>query len=192
MKYRKPIKQYLILFICLTLLGACSKGVLLDDLTNKGTEESPIMYYEGELFNGVGISLHDDGQLYVECNYKSGKRDGLYREFYSNDEFFSLIDSQIDDWNYDYDDFKKKQLNRKTITQIRESGECLNYILTPNTDPKVNGWHEDDQLKVEKNYKDGEVNGLFKKWHINGQIKSYINIVDGKRNGLFLTWFNNG
>ena len=73
-----------ILSICLVFISCSPDRVLNDELTNKGTEESPIMYYEGALFNGVGFDVYEDGQLKYEANFKDGKWDGLYQQWYEN------------------------------------------------------------------------------------------------------------
>ena len=61
--------------------------VLYDELTNKGTEEKPIMYFEGALFNGVGFGVYPDGQLFYENRFKNGVLDGLAKSWYRNGQF---------------------------------------------------------------------------------------------------------
>ena len=39
--------------------------------------------------------------------------------------------------------------------------------------------YEDGQLFYERNYKDGELDGLSKTWHLNGQLQSEVNWKDG-------------
>ena len=63
-----------ILLFILFLFGCGEKRVLIDELTNIGTKKSPIMFYEGEVFNGVGFDVWENGQLQLEGNYKDGKR----------------------------------------------------------------------------------------------------------------------
>ena len=58
--------------------------VLYDELTNKGTGEKPIMYFEGALFNGVGFGVYPDGQLQYENRFKNGVLDGLARSWRRN------------------------------------------------------------------------------------------------------------
>ena len=50
------MKKLLSIFLLSIILISCSPDrVLLNELTDKGTEESPIMYFEGALFNGLGV-----------------------------------------------------------------------------------------------------------------------------------------
>ncbi len=77
-----------ILLVSIILMG-CSdyrpeNGVLFDELTNKGSGEAPLMYYEDSLFTGVGFDVHTDGQIGYEVNYKDGKQDGLARRWHEN------------------------------------------------------------------------------------------------------------
>ena len=52
-----------ILLVSIILMGCSEKRVLVDELTNKGSEDSPLMYYEDGLFTGVGFDIYPDGQL---------------------------------------------------------------------------------------------------------------------------------
>ena len=79
------MKKILSILLVSVLLIGCSKDrVLIDELTNKGTEESPIMYSEKGLFNGIGFDVYKDGQLKFENNYTDGNIDGLWKEWYKN------------------------------------------------------------------------------------------------------------
>ena len=49
---KKLICVLLTLFV---IQGYSQRRVLVDELTHKGTRENPIMYFEGALFNGLGV-----------------------------------------------------------------------------------------------------------------------------------------
>ena len=76
--------------------------VLYDELTDKGTGEKPIMYYEGALFNGVGFSVYQDGQLEWEENYKDGKKDGLAKYWYENGQLRFEVNWKDGEPDYSY------------------------------------------------------------------------------------------
>ena len=63
-----------IVLVSIILMGCSENRVLVDELTNKGSEDSPLMYYEDGLFTGVCVDVYTDGQLRGERNYKDGKR----------------------------------------------------------------------------------------------------------------------
>jgi antitoxin component YwqK of YwqJK toxin-antitoxin module len=55
--------------------------VLYYELTNKGTDESPTMYFEGALYNGVGFDVYLNGQLELEVHFKDGETNGLFQRW---------------------------------------------------------------------------------------------------------------
>ena len=61
-----------ILLVSILLIGCSENRVLIDELTNKGTEDSPIMYSEKGLFNGIGFDVFSDNQLKLERSFKNG------------------------------------------------------------------------------------------------------------------------
>jgi antitoxin component YwqK of YwqJK toxin-antitoxin module len=73
-----------ILSICLVFISCSPDRVLQDELINKGTIESPLMYFEGKPFTGVAFAVHENGQLRSEFNYKAGKEDGLWSNWDDN------------------------------------------------------------------------------------------------------------
>ena len=73
-----------VLLVTILLIGCSEDRVLLDVLTNKGTNRSPIMYSEKGLFNGIGFDVNEYGELESECSFKNGKRDGLLKYWYDN------------------------------------------------------------------------------------------------------------
>ena len=75
-----------------------TKRVLLDELINKGSEESELMYYESGLFNGIGYDVFSDGQLKIELKYTDGKY-GLYKEWSENGQLH--IESKYKDGKKD-------------------------------------------------------------------------------------------
>ena len=82
----KPMKKLLsILSICLIFYSCSPDRVLYDEIIKKGE----ILYFEGKPFTGVGFDIHYNRQLKSEGNYKDGKRDGLYQEWYENGQLLS-------------------------------------------------------------------------------------------------------
>ena len=71
-----------IFLVSILLIGCGENRVLIDELTNKGTEDSPVMYNEKGLFNGIGFDIFSDGKLKYERNYRDGKWDGFEKRWY--------------------------------------------------------------------------------------------------------------
>ena len=73
-----------ILLISVLFIGCSENRVDVYELTNKGSKLFPLMYYQGKLFNGIGLDLHPNGQLSREGKYKDGKVEGLFKYFFEN------------------------------------------------------------------------------------------------------------
>jgi antitoxin component YwqK of YwqJK toxin-antitoxin module len=52
--------------------------------------------------------------------------------------------------------------------------------------------YENGQKKLEKHYKDGELNGLQTHWNENGQKEFEGNLENGWEEGLHTSWYENG
>lgn len=79
-------------------------------------------------------------------------------------------------------------------TQVEQRSDGLVYLHSseyPLTG-KVEGVYPNGELKFERNYVDGQLNGLETFWYENGQKKEQGNIVNGKPNGPGITWYANG
>ena len=107
--------------------------VLYDELTNKGTGEKPIMYFEGALFNGVGFGVYPDGQLQYENRFKNGVLDGLARSWHRNGqsesanfkdgervvtdlekEMEAILNEELHNAMPDFEEIKKEVLDKRT------------------------------------------------------------------------------
>ena len=115
-----------------------------DDLFYYTPIELERNYKDGKL-DGLFKEWYENGQLKEEGNYKDGERDGLQRHWYENGQL-------------------KYEGNFKD-----GKGDGLEKL-----------WYENGQLRYEGNIKDGELDGLFKEWYENGQLKYEGAWKDGK------------
>ena len=53
-------------------------------------------------------------------------------------------------------------------------------------------WHENGQMRLRDNWRDGKLHGLWEEWYENGQMYWRGNYKDGKRHGLDERWHKNG
>lgn len=83
-----------------------------------------------------------------------------------------------------YDETKMKLKEQYAHVQD-ESGSFLKEGL-------YRKWHENGQIAVEENFKNGKQEGLGKSWHENGQVKAEGNYKNGKLEGLWKEWYPNG
>ena len=72
----------------------------------------------------------------------------------------------------------------------------MNYNLSVDKEKPKNGLYieryDNDQLKFEQNYKDGNLHGRFISWYKSGQKKSEGNYEDGSHQGKWTFWNENG
>jgi len=83
-------KTILVLTVSILIIGCSKKRVLIDELENKSENwlES-VMYYQGELFTGIGYVVYDNGQLQAEQSYTKGELNGAWKEWYKDGEIWS-------------------------------------------------------------------------------------------------------
>ena len=62
----------LVLLVSVLLIGCSENRVVVDQLINKRSRSSPLMYYESGLFNGIGYDVYSNGKLRLEIKYKDG------------------------------------------------------------------------------------------------------------------------
>jgi antitoxin component YwqK of YwqJK toxin-antitoxin module len=170
-----------VLVAILIKIGYSQGRVLMDDLTDKGTKQSPTMYYEGALFNGVSFDVYSNGQLKFEANYKDGTRDGLAKGWHSNGQLRSEAN---------YKDGKKDGLQKWWYKNGQLHLEF--HYRYGEKDGLFKTWYESGQLKLERHYRDGEEDGLFKTWYESGQLETILNYKDGEYDGLYQRWYENG
>lgn len=137
-----------ILSICLVFVSCSPDRVLLVQLTNKGTEESPTMYFESKLFTGVCFDAYEDGQLAYEYRYKDGKNDGLCQRWNADGQLAyegNCKDGEMDGLSRGW--YEDGKLRYKSNFKDNE------------LDGLSQGWYENGLLKFELNFKDGvEIN----------------------------------
>ena len=171
-----------ILLLSVVLIG-CSPDnrELYDDLINKGTDESPIMYFEGKLFTGVGSYVHENGQVGFALGYKDGERDGLAKYWYENGQ----LESKVNYKDGEFDGFGQAWYENG---QLRYEANFKNGVR----DGLNRQWYENGQLEQDVNYKDGQFDGFGQAWYENGQLRKEANYKDGKLDGLVKVWYENG
>ena len=134
-----------------------TKRILIDELTNKGSIESPLMYFESSLFNGIAFDIYENGELKAESYYKDGKRDGLTKQWYDNGQLMVEMTFK----NGEQDGLSK---------QWYQNGQLMVEMTFKNgkQDGLTKQWYDNGQLMVEMTFKNGKQDGLSKQWYQNG------------------------
>ena len=151
------MKQLLFILLFPTLLGSSFSGysqkrVLMHELQVK----TSFIYYESKLFNGIGYSVYENGKLSEEISYQEGKKEGLNTEWYDNGiprlkQHWrdGLMQGKVIGW---YENGEKEYIGQYESYDWYDSWEWRD------AKEKVGLWkyyHENGQLKEEKNFKEG-------------------------------------
>ena len=83
------MKKLLILLPLLAIISCSPDRVLEEELINKGTEESPMLFYAGESFTGIAFGVYPNDELKFEYNVKDGKVNGYGKSYYENGQLKS-------------------------------------------------------------------------------------------------------
>jgi len=126
-----------------------------------GQIKSEEFYIEGNLVGETKYLYHENGQKGLEKNYKDGKLDGKWTNWYENglregEEYYK--DGKKDaKWSYWYENGQIK--SDRNYNDSKKDG-------------KWSYWYENGQMKSQEYFKDGKKDGKWTDWYENGQIKS--------------------
>jgi antitoxin component YwqK of YwqJK toxin-antitoxin module len=165
-----------VLLVSVILIGCSEDRVLYNDLTEKGTKESPIMYYKGSLFSGVGF-----GKNGFEQYFEDGKQHGYLKIYYENGQ---LNIHQI---------YKDNKLNGLSLLyykngQLEQEGNFDNGT-------RIGLWKwytKNGQLEYEGNYKDGVRNGVWINYDESGTESEKWEDFYNLGNKIYTRYFKNG
>ncbi|MDB4170527.1 toxin-antitoxin system YwqK family antitoxin [Polaribacter sp.] len=148
-------------------------------------------YYEngqlnGKLSEGEYKSYYENGQL--KENYKYGNSDGLYEGYYENGQLAEKgsykpveITSEL-----------VEQINQaKLVWGLEELAPLASGVILLRNGVFISN-HNNGQLFLKTNYKDGKRNGLYESYYENGQLAEKYNYKDGNSDGLFESYYENG
>lgn len=156
-----------------------------------------------ESISGQGIFYYASGQIHCVENFDS--KNNIFRKvaWHSNGRIAYLImDSEQTHWDENGQKIRKVIRDNTTSlfieTRWYNSGqiERKGYLRKVNESfkhhEKWNYWHENGQLYMSGNYREGLVDGTWHGWYRDGnkQFEKYYN--QGKAQGIFKTWYNNG
>jgi antitoxin component YwqK of YwqJK toxin-antitoxin module len=140
--------------------------------------------FEKKTKNGTGkfIGWDENGNKYVEIDYKDGKIHGKWIEW----------------WFQGHKEFEKDYIEGKPhgkwIRWRLNTGKKESEIEYRNG--KKHGieilWYENGNKWMEKNYKFGKAHGKFIVWHENGQKELEGQYKKGEKHGKFYYWDANG
>ena len=153
----------------------------------KYTSENKESYYIG-FEKGGGVSFKDEGYgLRYEMYFKDGKREGISRGWFPNNQLKQKITWKGGKFNGKYTEWY--DTGQKSEESYFENGK-MEGLKTY--------WYENGQKEREVNYKEKYKEGLSTSWYKNGQKKAEGNYnegvvgADGEKDGLWTEWDENG
>lgn len=118
---------------------------------------------------GTVYKKYQNGSLKIECYYKNGLKNGVFRTWYENGNKHievSYINNVINGYS------------RKWYENGNIEMETYNKNGLPNGNNKA--WFENGQLKIEYIMENGKPRGLIKTWYESGYKKSEKMVIDDK------------
>ena len=196
------MKKVLLFLASVLLFGCFEDRMLLDELTNRGSEFDPCFFKGERRFNGIVFDVYRNEQLKSEGNYKEGKKDGLTKRWYENGQL---------ELEENYREGKEDGLCKRWYKKEKIQLELEENYTYGYRDGLCKRWYRNGQLRSEGNYtglreyEDGSYDeydvsaltaakkdGLCKEWYENGQLKLEENFKEGTKDGLTKRWHENG
>ncbi|MBC8526689.1 MAG: toxin-antitoxin system YwqK family antitoxin [Candidatus Cloacimonetes bacterium] len=143
-----------------------------------GQLQTQVNYKDGEIIDNEIKEFYDNGKIKSISKYKNGILDGLKQEFYENEQIKSKIE------------YVEGKINGKWI-YWKKNGELLDSGELFDGTGVIKHYFDNQNLKYEANYKNGEFDGLVAEYFENGQPKEKANYSNGKYNGNFIKYFEN-
>ncbi|MDB9881818.1 hypothetical protein N8368_00690 [Bacteroidia bacterium] len=170
-----------------------------------GEKKSEENYVNGQQ-EGVQTSWYETGQKQSEFHYKNGEQEGLQTLWYNYLEASVNDTEEAEGYMEFYDDGasvteEAVEATEESIDVIEDAplGAMEAGVETSQASRRkdksneiVKEWLGKEQKESEKNYVNGQKEGLQMTWHRNGQKESEYNYANGKRKGLQNEWYENG
>ena len=191
-----------------------------------------VTHYKGKPFTGICYSLHENGKVQEECEMLKGLKEGKYKKFYEdgkllqdgqhkndkrngvfityNDEgLIEMEDTYKDDVFVEDDttriffDFQSGNIDGDSIDSYKNLKEFECFFPNGNImdkrsfkngklDGKWKRFYENGQIQVESNHKNGKYHGIVKSYYENGNLKHERNYNNDLVNGIMKDFYKNG
>lgn len=141
----------------------------------------------------------EDGQLKTEGQYKNKKKDGEWKSYHPNGQLAEVYTYTDGKRNREYTAFfidgkvsrETKKINNEYITKgYHESGSLFYERTIP--DGFYKEYLESGVLKIESDYVDGELSGVWKQFYDTGELEWIVHYKSGYREGDYQHYYKNG
>ena len=157
-----------------------------------------ISYAQMQFEDGPFKTYYKTGEVKTEGHYLNDKRQGKWVDYYLtgqiSKEYYYSEDSISSSSSYYEDGILKKKTKHEgdntVVTGYDESGS-LKYIRQLKNG-FYKGYSEEGELKIEANYKNYDLYGVWKMYYDNGNLAWEVNYLDGYKNGDYKQFYENG
>lgn len=142
---------------------------------------------------------YDSGELKTEGQYLNKKRSGDWKNYYKNGQISELYYYKSGKRNIEYTSYYKDGILKIKIEKVEniyvtssfyESGKLF-YERQYETG-YYKSYYESGSKKIEANYIEGELVGIWKKYYENGEVAWLVNYEDGYRQRAYKNFYENG
>ena len=166
--------------------------------THWGEDANPWRVLQGD---GEGTLLEHAWKYWNKYNgvpkkvaFKNGKLLSFCANDYALNQWWDRQDVPYNGIRF-VEKIKNDKLRRSAFYELKENGDIASRSL-PFLGNKQNGeykeWHENEQLKLRENYKNGNLDGPSEEWYENGHLKTRGDWKNGNREGIKESFYENG
>lgn len=164
-------------------------------------------FINGELQVSSWTFYHENGNVFSKGQYdNNGNPIGIWTEFYENGQIkyeaisprgncFSFHDENLEILNYwTVDGIQIISDGYGRLITYFDNGNIqhISYWSNKLKNGTLQEFYETGQLKIERNYIAGKIEGFGKVFYANGLLHSEYYYVNGKNNGKYYEWYENG
>ena len=149
------------------------------DSRDKPSNEYPL---KGGLYDGVAKSYYaDGGELKSQSEYKAGKREGVFTDYYESGEVSARHP------------YKGGLRNGKDVDYYKSGKVRGERSYKGGKRQGVEKWyHANDALRQTGTYKDDRKHGVWKLFYEDGETRVVENFKDGERDGAVREYYPSG
>lgn len=165
-----------------------------------------LVFYKASMepVNGIVYDLFEDGKTKYQITYLNGKKHGVFKKWYANEQLESEVNYVYGKWNgYSKRWYENGQLENKVLWKNDDLIEGYAWYedgqtkwICPPVDKfgnkKTTSYFQNGLLQEEHHFKNGYEHGTQKYWHDNGQLETEVNFEYSKLHGIFKRWTKEG
>jgi antitoxin component YwqK of YwqJK toxin-antitoxin module len=207
----RKIKKFFLFIFAFFLFAIDSQSEDIAHLNNCQTNDPPANY------TGLWVRCYQDGRKSRETEYLNGKKHGLEKTFFPDQQVQSQIeykDGQINglftSWNRTGEKesavfkdgrtdgpwfyfSKDGTIKNGKDTLISKDGTRIERTYTDGVKQGLETiWYPNGKKRQETNYKNGALHGISKTWRPDGSIERESHFKDGQSDGPFIAYYENG